>query len=287
MLTPDWTAIPTWLRGCAQEAYAHRSTDSFLRKRKPRIFNHRPNSTKTAPTTKADFASTTSKKIPIDVFALYKSTGTGGHNESKADTSLFRSFKFWAVIVVMVLAFANTAREAMNVLSDSDENPAGEVTSETASSVGVHQNSTSETVGAAASSVQSASSMDSGGVYSQDTPAFLPDAVNPFFEHFSVFNGATSVYLTGVHKKIRISTHHEFIFRISKKEGDFYISSRVLERLGYRFFPLDDCLVRVHSSAVNTVLSCPPIDSQIAASGEHDKELDLKLGNIFSKKDGA
>ncbi|MCW0471014.1 hypothetical protein OH492_28025 [Vibrio chagasii] len=47
MPIPDYTAIPTWLKGCAGEVYSHRSTDTFFRSRKPRIFNHSPKSTKT------------------------------------------------------------------------------------------------------------------------------------------------------------------------------------------------------------------------------------------------
>ncbi|RZP71754.1 zonular occludens toxin, partial [Vibrio vulnificus] len=120
MLTPDWTSIPTWLRGCAQEAYSHRSTDTFFRKRRPRIFNHSPKSTKTDPTTKKDEQYVTSKKIPIDVFALYKSTGTGDFNESKSDISIFKSPRFILTMLIAVLAIGNTVRNFVNASSDSD-----------------------------------------------------------------------------------------------------------------------------------------------------------------------
>ncbi len=76
MLTPDYSAIPTWLKGCAGEAYSHRSTDTFF------VSVSRVSITivlkQLRPTmTKADYASCSSKKIPVDVFALYQSTGTG------------------------------------------------------------------------------------------------------------------------------------------------------------------------------------------------------------------
>ncbi len=284
MLTPDWTAIPTWLRGCAQEAYSHRSTDTFFRKRKPRIFNHRPNSTKTAPSTKADFASCTSKKIPVDVFALYKSTGTGGFNESKADITILKSPKFLLAILIGVAAIGKFVWDLNHVLSDSDESAPSEIApapeADSLNDSGHVQN----TMGTNKAAASGGSGLVRGNDTAQAGSEIVFDAVNPFFEHFEVFNGAEAVYLSSVQRRVfKSHAEIEYLFRVDKPQGAFYVRSQVLSDYGYRFLLLDDCTVVVNSDLVERMITCAPYDSQAIVKNEvQDKAQQLESVDIFN-----
>lgn len=264
MLTPDWTAIPTWLRGCAQEAYSHRSTDTFFRKRRPRIFNHRPNSTKTAPTTKSDYASCTSKKVPIDVHALYKSTGTGGFNESKSDITILKSPKFLLSLLVCLGSFIWFFWTLSNVLSDSNQEPTTQAVEVISSTQSDNQVVTVQGTDTTQKTNQSTTSLGIGRSNTKvASETDIYDDVNPFFEHFSVFNGATHVYISSIEKRYRNgrTSSRKYLFQIVKEHGDYYIHSDVLRRYGYDFLYLDDCLVEVMNNDFNHMLTCPPYDN--------------------------
>ncbi|HAS8161206.1 TPA: zonular occludens toxin [Vibrio vulnificus] len=291
MLTPDWTSIPIWLRGCAQEAYSHRSTDTFFRKRRPRIFNHSPKSTKTDPTTKKDEQYVTSKKIPIDVFALYKSTGTGDFNESKADVTIFKSPRFILTMLIAVLAIGNTVRNVINASSDSDvdsnqatfSQPAATETGVNTALSGSQPSSTSSQT-----SSSNSRSVDNRNDHLQGVEPPVSDDVNPFFETFTMFNGADAVYLTAISNKYnkRLGLRSDFTFRIDKGQDSFYIRSYVLEAYGYVFTQLDECLVQIQSKTTTRLLTCPPYrDSGIAQAvtgrDEQVKSLTNKV-DIFS-----
>lgn len=264
MLTPDWTSIPTWLRGCAQEAYSHRSTDTAFRKRKPRIFNHRPNSTKTAPTTKTDFASCSSKKIPVDTFALYKSTGTGGFNESKADISILKSPKFLLAIVMAVGSSVYSIKEFSHVFFSDDEKSIEAQVDAVKADILENQNTAHGGVVNDLAEVEH-SSQDTGRVVTgDDTHQGGGQAdfvgVNVFSEHFPNFNKASAIYVTGIEKQWfddstgRITFH----FRIDLGEGSYYMNSAQLSEFGYQFDYIDYCLIKVSSKTVSKVLLCPP-----------------------------
>lgn len=270
LLTPDYTSIPTWLRGCAGEAYSHRSTDTFFRKRRPRIFNHPPKSTKTAPSSKTDFASCSSKKIPVDVFALYKSTGTGGFNETKSDISILKSPKFILVVLVGILAIGKFFWDLTYVLSDSD---VGEVQNvvETSSSSKQSNVSSSSSSSVPQGNIQENRSRSDGlgsRVNTSETgfeSDLVFDDVNPFYESFSIFNGSDAVYLTSVdiryRKHLGLNPLSSYVFRIDKGRDTFYLRSDVLMRYGYRFELIDDCLIQVSSVNVARFLTCPPNQS--------------------------
>ncbi|MCY9803345.1 zonular occludens toxin [Vibrio scophthalmi] len=280
MLTPDWTSIPTWLRGCAQEAYSHRSTDTFFRKRKPRIFNHRPNSSKTAPSSKADYASCSSKKIPVDVFALYQSTGTGGFNESKSDISILKSPKFILVILIGIGAMGKFIWDLTYVLSDSSENPAPATSQEITTNTQTNTAGDGIPVGVSSPNTKASNGVATRHVDTQDVNPVHSDLVNPFYEAFSMFNDAEAVYLTAVSTTVnnRYKTA-DYLFRVDTSNGSYYLRSEVLASYGYRFKQIDDCLVLVESSIVSQMLTCPPNPTMSvaqAAQNDNDKMEELR-----------
>ncbi|KIE18740.1 zonular occludens toxin [Vibrio sinaloensis] len=265
MLTPDWTSIPSWLRGCAQEAYSHRSTDTFFRKRKPRIFNHRPNSTKTAPSTKADYASCSSKKIPVDVFALYKSTGTGGFNESKSDISILKSPKFLLAILIGFAAIGKFLWDVNNVFFSDDEISSAQISEVPATNAQSNVDDVSQVVVDNSTAAPSGVGLDSGGIGSQNITPTRTNVINPFFEHFDVFNGAKNVYFTGLNaRRIHGQFADEYIFRVDMEDGRYYLRSDVLSNYGYFFDVIDDCLIVVRNSSIRTLVTCPPREVQTA-----------------------
>ncbi|WP_159356686.1 zonular occludens toxin domain-containing protein [Vibrio parahaemolyticus] len=272
MLTPDYSAIPTWLKGCAGEAYSHRSTDTFFRKRKPRIYNHRPKATKTDPTTKADYASCSSKKIPVDVFALYQSTGTGGFNETKSDISILKSPKFLLAMLIGVLAILKFFWD-LYVLSNSDVDSAQTVPTqvETASASSLPTSPTLSIPQANTGLARSdASGLDTSNAHTQTSHTTIPHGVNPFFEALPMYNDAKSFYLTGINT---VANTHDYLFRIDRGRDTYYLRSQTLAKFGYEFELIDECLVMVQSNTINALLTCPPSINYDA--NEPDKEMQL------------
>lgn len=301
MLTPDWTSIPTWLRGCAQEAYSHRSTDTFFRKRKPRIFNHLPNSSKTAPTTRADYASCTSKKIPIDVFALYKSTGTGGFNASTADITLLKSPKFIISILIGVGALIYFIWSMSNVLFR-DRSATSQEVVETVQGATVSASTVSKSSDSLGAPATQASSKDSGGVANSsnsnqdNSKGDIADNVKPFIAAIPALDGVQAVYVTGVEFVGRRNVSNwllgfrRYYFRLDSPNGSFYIQSATLERLGLTFKYYDDCLLSVMFKSQSFTVTCPPINAipsvqdiepQLTQRGD-DMRNNSKVIDIFS-----
>ncbi|NOH73351.1 zonular occludens toxin [Vibrio pectenicida] len=281
LLTPDFTSIPRWMLGCATDAFSHTSTDTFFRKRKPRIYNHRPKSSKTAPSTRQDLASCVNKKIPLDVFALYQSTGTGGFNASKADISILKSPKFIFAITVAVVALANFAREAYAIYNRNNDNLPQASVEKTDTMQATAQNGDSQSLDDNAACSQGANGVANCNGSNENSHQVSFDAVNPFYRSFPIFNNAKSVHLTSV-VQVR---HEQFItfdyrFRIDKADGSYYIGSQVLSAYGYEFAYIDDCLIEVHFDNTSRMLSCPP--RQTIAESPDTREDAIKEIDIFN-----
>ncbi len=266
LLTPDWTSIPTWLRGCAQTAYSHSSKDTFFSKRRPRIFVHTPQGSKSQPTTKQDFAASTSVKIPIDVFALYKSTGTGDFNESKADITILKSPKFIFVILLMFGSLSFFVKGLYERFSSSDSNSTTQV-----------ENSSQEGSSALDDSAFTASgdTQTKASLQSDRSLADVHDSsegrvsrmandgrVNPFYHEFSMFDDASAVYLTEANRYVK-NGRAKFVynFRIDMGSQTYYLNSNTLSRYNYMFNQIDDCLVQVMYDTEYTLLTCPPYEA--------------------------
>lgn len=269
LLTPDWTSIPTWLRGCAQSAFSHASKDSFLSRRRPRIYHHSPQSSKSQPSTKQDFASCTNVKIPIDVFALYKSTGTGGFNESKADLTVLRSPKFLLSLLIGVGSLGYFMVKGYEVYFRSDNDKAAQVvavdndgsgSSSGTQNAGNNLSSTqaNNSSGGSVASVRASGQggvSDSGGFYS---------GVNPFSHVFPDFNDAKAVYITYRQKFIVDGVESvTYGVRLDIADVSYYLRSEMLNKYGYRFLPIDDCLVKVVYHTESSMLTCPPYSSDV------------------------
>lgn len=292
LLTPDYTSIPKWMQGCATDAFSHTSTDTFFRKRKPRIFNHRPKSSKTAPSTKQDLASCSSKKIPLDVFALYQSTGTGGFNASKADVTILRSPMFIFAVVIGLLATINFFRE-WYVLSSNSEDSVVSSAQVPESSNQVVEDVVSVPLDENQVNTQVDSGLANSSGANESRVQVVIDAVNPFYVAFPVFNNAESVYLTSVLVTKESAQGVEFEsyrFRIDKNGGSYYIGSNILGQYGYEFQRIDECLIQVRQGNTFRMLTCPPnkeAPPEVQLGSEQNKAEQLQQFDIFnlSKQD--
>ncbi len=296
MLTPDWTSIPTWLRGCAQSAFSHSSKDSFLTKRRPRVFYHAPQSSKSQPTTKQDYSSCTNVKIPIDVFALYKSTGTGDFNESKSDLTMLKSPKFILSILVFfgALSYFMVAVYEKYTRDDKDSALAASVNDSQLASDSQTVSSGKNGATSIDSTVENSGSVATVRGSGEDSFQGGDDIhrINVFHEHFPMFNDATAIYFTFANVIVRggSSPSRTTIYgiRIDKNGSSYYLKSSTLAKFDYSFKAIDDCLISVEHGDEFHLLTCPPYDeavvddenSELAANRE--PALQQKKVDIFS-----
>lgn len=274
MLTPDWTAIDTSLKGCAQNAFGHRSTDTFFRKRRPRIFSHLPNTSSTKPT-KSDAANVTSIKIPIEVFALYKSTGTGGFNSSLADLTMLKSPKFIAALLVMVLSISYLAYGVHNVFFSDPKTVVQQ--NETAVSARQVVSSSGEPAVNDLSQVDKTNIKNIVGLDNSNDSVQVSSIsihpVNVFTRHFPNFDTSLAVYVSSVNR-VKHSNYEsvDYLFRFDSDRGSQYLSSTIFDQLGYKFKMIDDCVLKVTYGQSSQFVLCPPfeqdngVDTSIAAA---------------------
>lgn len=252
-VTPEIKNIPMDVRGCAELAIHHKSKDSvFFTKRKPRLFEHDPKSTTTKPT-KDDY--TTTKKVPVAVHLLYKSTVTGQTTKSGAASNPFASFKFIAVLVVLIGSLtglgvtlydiftrdsqdklqANQAR--VEALKTDGTNPVHTQTNpqgsaQTLEPNQIHNAQTDIVSGRVANTQTDSPRFDNGTIE-------LPTSVWPY-PVAKLFVSAVSVRVS------HPNTYTTILFKQLYEDGsEGYVDSKLLKRLGYNFEVLDYCLVSV------------------------------------------
>jgi len=261
MLTPDWTAIDSSLKGCAQSAYGHRSTDTFFRKRRPRIFSHLPNTTSTKPS-KSDAASVTSIKIPIEVFALYKSTGTGGFNASLADLTMLKSPKLIAALFVAVASLIYLANGINNVFFSETKAVVQQGKTGVSGSAIVPANSQSVITDLSQTNqtnIENSGGVDNGNDYLQASTVSIHH-VNVFTRHFPNFD-TSIVYISAVNR-VRHSSYEtvDYLFRFDSDGRSQYLSSVIFDQLGYTFRMIDDCVLQVNYGNASQLVLCPPFE---------------------------
>ena len=214
------------------------------------------------------------------------STGTGGFNESKADVTILKSPKFILVILVGLLALGNFVRESYALYvgnsDDTVETPSQQVNTDLSSV----QNGSGLALDENKNASQGSFRVASGSGSSQNSVEAVSDAVNPFYQHFPIFNGARSVYLTSVIKQrlddgLMLTNYR---FRIDKDEGEYYINSPVLVSHGYEFVQFDDCVIQVKLNDVVSMLTCPPLGEPKKTNdiGSFDRSQKLQEVDIFN-----
>jgi zona occludens toxin len=106
LATPDIKEVSGFIRSVCEAAFAHTSKDSApfpFFKRRPKVLEHLPSGNGVS-TKKGDIV--TNRKIPLDVFKIYKSTATGQNTKSGAGSSpVTLSVVLGAIVFVALIAF--------------------------------------------------------------------------------------------------------------------------------------------------------------------------------------
>ncbi|MCZ4296266.1 zonular occludens toxin, partial [Vibrio sinaloensis] len=216
----------------------------------------------------------------------YMSTGTGGFNESKADVTILKSPKFILVILVGLLALGNFVRESYALYVGNSDDTAETPSQKVNADISRVEDGTSLALDENKNTSQGSARVASGRGSSQNSAQVVSDAVNPFYQHFPIFNGARSVYLTSVIKQRMDDglTLTNYRFRIDKDEGEYYINSPILVSYGYEFVHFDDCVIQVKLDEVVSMLTCPPLGEpkQTNDIGSFDRSQKLQEVDIFN-----
>jgi zona occludens toxin len=267
--TPDIKEIASFVRSVCEVAYHHSSKDAIpipYYKRRPRICEHSPKTNGTS-VAKNDIISF--KKVPLDVFKLYKSTATGkttksGAGQSPITPSIIVGFAFIvAYLVYMVFFFFDDESDkTIEPLPNSlpNEIPQGSK--------------------ASAAAVQDSSLPVQ--VVKKDSPTI--DAFS--FRHASVsvvtaLNnfvalpfGATKMYVNAVNtvyfNKFKVT--RDYVFTVYVGEEVLNVGSESLNAMGYKIFYKSDCLLELRSDRHSNYIYCEPTrPNQFVSNSENGK----------------
>ena len=255
LATPDIKEISGFVRSVCEVAYCHSSKDAIpipYYKRRPRILEHLPKSNGTS-VGKNDIVKF--KKVPLDVFKLYKSTATGKSTKSGAGQSPFTpSLVFGLAFVVAYIFYM-----VFFFFDDSDEKVSKEVSNTKVVEKVVRKASSSQ-VQEGGSRVDGSSEK---GAISSDNFSFRDVSVSSVVAPDSLVNlpfNAKSMYLNAVntvhYDKNRIS--RDYVFTLYVGEDIFNIDGGSLIGMGYKIFYKSSCLVELRSDVTSHYLYCEP-----------------------------
>jgi len=252
--TPDITKVHSLIRSVAEQAVSHKSFDFVplpYFQRRPRTHEHNALERGLAPK-KAD--KIIRRKIPLDVFKLYKSTQTGKNNKSGTGANPFKSIKFVLGVVFLLSALAYFIWFSFGRDSYSERTSTQQI-SEQVDSVDVV--STDENMVVSESSIDIVSGSDSSTIADE-----VPD-----IEPLIGFN----FYVTGFTKQIkysrveRVLTPEDFLYLIYfdvYQNGNFMFktTNSDLNDLGYTTKTLTECVYKLIYNGVSRIVTCKEDD---------------------------
>jgi zona occludens toxin len=280
--TPDIKEVIGFVRSATEVAFAHVSKDAIpfpYFKRRPRVLEHSP---KEAGTTIKSNSVTTNRKIPLDVFKLYKSTATGkttksGASSSPVDWRHYVGFTFILTYIIYLVYF----------LSDSDDvpqdlpNPAVSFTQKSKIEKGTKENNqlTKKSLsGSDRDALEAASVTARNGSVSE---LFAPD------NNIKLPYNAQSMHLSGLvtERFTKTNVKRHYLFNLVVEGSKRFISSDDLYQLGYKVFYKSDCLVELRSDTSSNFVYCelierdtnPVIDSNRTIPAVKGSSLDSSL----------
>jgi len=266
LCTPDITKVHSLIRSVAETAVQHKSLDSFplpYFQRRPRTFEHNAQE-KGLTAKKGDIIKR--RKIPLDVFKLYKSTQTGKNNKSGAAASPIESngFKFALVLLLSILAFW------IYYVSGFFADDEAVVISETQKTIEAVKTDSVEVHKAGSFVADDDNSSAVGFKVSHSEP--LAD-----YTFYSTGYMVQKAYSRLSNTLTYVSSSSFNIVFIDVYEGDnfmFSTDNTALIKMGYDFETLSECVYRVTYSDVSRVVVCYDKDDyQDPDSGDDDSSL--------------
>lgn len=253
--TPDIKEIASFVRSVCEVAFAHASKDAIpisYYKRRPRILEHSP---KTNGISAGKNDSVSFKKIPLDVFKLYKSTATGKSTKSGAGKSPFTfslvfGFALVAAYIFYMVFFFFGAESVEAAESLENTLPNAILPSPQIASV-----STQNIVDSPKNVVEVTSSVSDFSF--RDADVSIVTAVNnfvalPFNAKKMYVNAVNTVYFN----KHRLT--RDYVFTIYMDDEVLNVGSESLTSMGYKIFYKSDCLLELRSNDHSNYVYCEP-----------------------------
>ncbi|GIC79359.1 zonular occludens toxin domain-containing protein [Moritella sp. F3] len=264
--TPDITKVHNLIRSVAEQAVSHKSFDFAPMpyfQRRPRTHEHNPLERGLSPKKGEQVKR---RKIPLDVFKLYKSTQTGKNNKNGKGSSPFQSPKFVIAVVCLLSILAYFIWFAVG----RDGNSPSTGTQQSSEQVhSVDDISTSE------NTVVTGSDTDS--IDSDDSNAVIDETVDVEPEPLIGFD----FYVTGFTKQVKYSrvgqqlTPEDFLYLIYfdvYKDGQlmFKTTNTDLNDLGYTTKTLTECVYKLSYQKASRIVTCKEDDK--ADDVEEDRD---------------
>ncbi|XPF92671.1 zonular occludens toxin family protein [Colwellia sp. RE-S-Sl-9] len=253
--TPDIKEVSTFVRSVCEVAYAHVSKDAMplpYFKRRPRILEHSPKSNGIT-VGKNDI--TSYKKVPLDVFKLYKSTATGKSTKSGAGQSPFTStviFGFIAVLAVFVYLFYFIL-----------DKTSADAPKETLKNSSVQEVKDKKALSKVPESQKQVAKSGKEVPDKRDPISFRHDSFETMFtssrsliKHF----GVTSIYVNGISTVIydHNRVERDYVFTMYSGEQQFTVDSDFFKKMGYKIFYKSECLLELRYESVSNYIFCEP-----------------------------
>jgi zona occludens toxin len=246
-VTPNLKEFNDLVRACAEVAYSYANKDSFfIRKRKPRIYEHPPKETGIPGPRSPVFT----RHVPVAVHMLYKSTQTGATVKSGQSVGPLSTFKGKFVVFFLIpacfvylgyLSWSLYQRHAAN------NQPA-------TVSASAHIKKT--TVPA---------SRPAGADVSKQVVASSDIFVMPF--------DADKIWVSGVSGYIDNFQHFQgvIVFNMEHGKDESSIDDSVLQAMGYSYQIRTDCVIELSDShGHKQVVTCKPLQHEPAPAGRVD-----------------
>lgn len=264
--TPDITKVHNLIRSVAEQAVSHKSFDFAPMpyfQRRPRTHEHNPLERGLSPKKGEQVKR---RKIPLDVFKLYKSTQTGKNNKSGKGSSPFQSPKF---VIAVVFLLSILAYFIWFAVGRDGHSPS---TGTQQSSEQVHS---IDDVSTSENTVVTGTNTDS--IDSDDSNAVIDETVDVEPEPLIGFN----FYVTGFTKQVKYSrkeqqlTAEDFLYLIYfdvYKDGHlmFKTTNTDLNDLGYTTKTLTECVYKLSYQKASRIVTCKEGDK--ADDVEEDRD---------------
>lgn len=253
--TPDIKEVSSFIRSVCEVAYCHSSKDAIpisYFKRRPRILEHLPK-TNGLTASKTDIVSY--KKVPLDVFKLYKSTATGKNTKSGAGKSPFTfSLLFGFIFLISFIVYL------FYFFLDDTSNKVPQTTSTV-------KNVQKANVSKIPQEIAYANNQDSAAVKKSinafDSVSFRNDSFQnmftssrPLLEPF----GVTSIFVSGIstvyHSKHSIQRY--YVFTMYSGADEFTVNSDFFYEMGFKIFYKSDCLLELRYESMSDYIYCEP-----------------------------
>jgi len=255
LLSPDWKQIDSGIKACGEQNFFHKGRDQFFWcKRKPLIWKHDKSVTTPVIPKKLD-VNTFKKKIPLDAFLLYKSTGTGVAKQAGAMNTLFRSPKTIAAFVLSFLCIGYLIYELSSRAINSSEEDTQPQASQSSLPV-LGQNDVSNQAAA-----QSGAHVSNGGNSHQaDNGGIVPSV---YIGKVLPFEGIQKAFVTSVTFAIKDNKISRYVnLEAITADGVYSLSEAFLDNYDISYRVIDQCLLELTRHGQRKMITCKPLEQR-------------------------